>query len=272
MTSVITYFRQQTDRQTISIILRFNDDIFKHLWRRVYIYSWPTVIKSDPKAPISVATTPRCRGGSDPFTWIAPCSKFWKSLVEVEWTYWGVVKLFNTQNKLMDVHQSDISKILRYLLLAPPNGQVWHKAFFGGSGRRAETHTRPAFPKNAYGLVGIPLIMGASGAGRSNPTSEGSKSLGGRPPEAEENYPAAETHPARSAPQPARPAEVRPDNWIGKILRFSTSNFVFFIFIKSRHFTQAYLVLLHKTNHTSCVLFFWFPCAGSRESTPVSSR
>ena len=33
--------------------------------------------------------------------------------------------------------------------------------FFGGSGRRAVAHTRPAFPKNAYGLVGIPLIRGA---------------------------------------------------------------------------------------------------------------
>ena len=35
-----------------------------------------------------------------------------RSLVEVESTYGGVVKLFNMQNKLMDVHQSDISKIL----------------------------------------------------------------------------------------------------------------------------------------------------------------
>ena len=71
------------------------------------------------------------------------------SLVKVESTYWGVVKLFNTQNKLMDVHQWDISKILP----------------------------------------------------------------------------------------------------------FSTSNLVSFIFIKSRHFTEAYLVLLHKTSHTSCILF-----------------
>ena len=39
------------------------------------------------------------------------CLKF-GGLVEVESTYWGVVKLFNMQNKLMDVHQSDISKIL----------------------------------------------------------------------------------------------------------------------------------------------------------------
>ena len=30
----------------------------------------------------------------------------------------------------------------------------------------AVAHTRPAFPKNAYGPVGIPLIRGASGAGR----------------------------------------------------------------------------------------------------------
>ena len=35
-----------------------------------------------------------------------------RSQVEVESTYWGVVKLFNMQNKLMDVHLSDISKIL----------------------------------------------------------------------------------------------------------------------------------------------------------------
>ena len=37
-----------------------------------------------------------------------------RSLVEVESTYWGVVKLFNMQNKLMYVHQSDISKILLF--------------------------------------------------------------------------------------------------------------------------------------------------------------
>ena len=35
-----------------------------------------------------------------------------RSLVEVESTYWALVKLLNLQNELMDVHQSDISKIL----------------------------------------------------------------------------------------------------------------------------------------------------------------
>ena len=65
---------------------------------------------------------------------------------------------------------------------------------------------------------------------------------------------------------------MRPDNWISKILHFSTSNLVSFIFIKSRHFTEAYLDFLHKTSHTSCVLFFWFPCASSRERAHLFLR
>ena len=44
---------------------------------------------------------------------------------------------------------------------------------FGGSGRWAVAHTRPAFPKNAYGPVGIPLIRGASDAGRSTSATRG---------------------------------------------------------------------------------------------------
>ena len=54
--------------------------------------------------------------------------------------------------------------------------------FFGGSGRRVGAHTRPAFPKNAYGLVGIPLIRGASCAGRSTPSRKGVKAWGKAPP------------------------------------------------------------------------------------------
>ena len=46
--------------------------------------------------------------------------------------------------------------------------------FYGGSGRRAVAHTRPAFAKNAYGPVGIPLIRGTSGAGQwTQPPSKG---------------------------------------------------------------------------------------------------
>ena len=39
------------------------------------------------------------------------------------------------------------------------------QGLFCRSGRRAVAHTRPAFPQNAYGPVGIPLIRGASGEG-----------------------------------------------------------------------------------------------------------
>ena len=31
-----------------------------------------TVVEGEPKAPFSIATTPRCRGGRDFFSWIAP--------------------------------------------------------------------------------------------------------------------------------------------------------------------------------------------------------
>ena len=53
-----------------------------------------------------------------------------RSPVEDESTYWTLVNSLNLQNELMDVHQSDISKILQYLMHAPPYGHVWHKAFF----------------------------------------------------------------------------------------------------------------------------------------------
>ena len=74
------------------------------------------------------------------------------------------------------------------------------QGLFCGSGRRAVAHTRPAFPKNTYGLVGIPLIRGASGAGRLTQPYRREVKPGERPSEAEGNYPAAKTHSARSVP------------------------------------------------------------------------
>ena len=35
-------------------------------------YNWPTIVKSYLKAPISIATTLRCREGCYSFPWIAP--------------------------------------------------------------------------------------------------------------------------------------------------------------------------------------------------------
>ena len=64
-----------------------------------------------------------------------PCSKF-GSIVEVESTYWGIVKLFNTQNKLMEVYQSDISKILLFISFVKYKRR--HEALrFGGRGKVA---------------------------------------------------------------------------------------------------------------------------------------
>ena len=74
------------------------------------------------------------------------------------------------------------------------------RPFFGGSGRRAVANTRPAFAKNAYGPVGIPHIRGASGAGRLTQPHRREKKPGGRPPEAEGNYPSVKTHSVRSVP------------------------------------------------------------------------
>ena len=78
--------------------------------------------------------------------------------------------------------------------------------FFGGSGRRAVAHTRPAFPKNAYGPVGNPLIRGASGAVRSTQPPEGCNSLGGRPPEAVGKI----QLPKHTRPDPRRSQHCRP--------------------------------------------------------------
>ena len=39
-----------------------------------------------------------------------------RSLVEEESTYWALVNLLSLQNELMDIHQSDISKMLLFPL------------------------------------------------------------------------------------------------------------------------------------------------------------
>ena len=75
---------------------------------------------------------------------------------------------------------------LQYLMTTPPNGHVWHKAFFGVSESKAVAHTRPAFPKmlmapSAFPLIGVPQASGDE----SNPT-KWVQTYGERPPEAEE--------------------------------------------------------------------------------------
>ena len=38
----------------------------------VKFVSWLTVVEGDQKAPFSIATTPKCRGGHNSFPWITP--------------------------------------------------------------------------------------------------------------------------------------------------------------------------------------------------------
>ncbi len=64
-------------------------------------------------------------------------------------------------------------------MLAPPNGQVWHRAFFRWVRAQDRSPHEPGIPKNAYGPIGIPLIRGAW---RLTQPPEGSKSQGSKAP------------------------------------------------------------------------------------------
>ena len=60
------------------ILLSLDEKNFFNSWTKLYIYiyivgsSWPTVVDCDPKAPFSIASTPRCCGGYYSFSWFAP--------------------------------------------------------------------------------------------------------------------------------------------------------------------------------------------------------
>ena len=73
----------------------------------------------------------------------------------------------------------------QYSLHAPPNVQVWHKAFFWWVQTQGWSPHEPSMAKNTYGPVGIPLIRGASGARQHLPHKE-DKSLGDGPLRPEE--------------------------------------------------------------------------------------
>ena len=84
-------------------------------------------------------------------------------------------------------------------MTAPPNGHVWHKAFFWWVRGQDRSPHAPGISKNAYGPVGIPLIRGASGTGRW-PPPEGVKAWEDDLPEAEGNLQV----PRHTRPDPCR--------------------------------------------------------------------
>ena len=67
-------------------------------------------------------------------------------------------------NTVVERYKPPILPKLWVFVDCPLNGKVQHKAFLGGSGRRAGAHTHPGFSKNTYGPVCILLVRGASGA------------------------------------------------------------------------------------------------------------
>ena len=71
--------------------------------------------------------------------------------------------------------------------------------FLGGTGRRAVAHTRPEFPKMPTAPSAFPSLGAPQAPGDKPNLPEGSKSLGGRPPEAVGKSPGTETHSARTA-------------------------------------------------------------------------
>ena len=73
--------------------------------------------------------------------------------------------------------------------------------FLGGTGRRAVAHTRPEFPKMPTAPSAFPLLGAPQAPGDKPNLPEGSKSLGGRPPEAVGNTPQAPRH-TRPDPRP----------------------------------------------------------------------
>ena len=55
------------------ILILFHFILFDLLSMTIYILSkLTTLVQSDPKAPFSIAATPRCRGGRYSIPWIAP--------------------------------------------------------------------------------------------------------------------------------------------------------------------------------------------------------
>ena len=90
---------------------------------------------------------------------------------------------------------------------APPNGQVWHKAFFWwvwAQGRRS--HAPRHFPKMPTAPSTFPLLGAPQAPGDKPNLPEGSKSRMGRPPEAEGNL---------QVPRHTRPDQCQTDlDWL----------------------------------------------------------
>ena len=80
-------------------------------------------------------------------------------------------------------------------------GMYGTRPFFGWDRAQGRSpHAPGSLPKMPSAPSAFPLLGAPQAPGNEPNPPEGGKSLGGRPPEAEGNYPAAKTHSARSVP------------------------------------------------------------------------
>ena len=67
--------KSHTQTHTLINVYRHHDLPLKVIYTQTYMYlkiKLAFVVEGDPKAPFSIATTPRCKGGRYSFPWISP--------------------------------------------------------------------------------------------------------------------------------------------------------------------------------------------------------
>ena len=140
----------------------------------------------------------------------------------------------------------------------PPNGNVWHKAFFSGSRAGPEPTGSRHFQKMPTDTLVFALLLATLVPANSHPHKWG-KSLGESPPPwGRRKSPGTETHSARTVPQITRPAEVLPGKWRGADrtdLPLLQRNLSLLITVRRVHFgvmgkTQGRMKGQHKDNQT----------------------
>ena len=92
----------------------------------------------------------------------------WKLEVYGNWQRLGMdIMLYGARHFLQLARQNSLTCVSVIAVFDDcPNGHVWHKTFFWWVRVQGWIPHAPGISKNAYGLVSIPLIRGALGAGQ----------------------------------------------------------------------------------------------------------
>ena len=95
-----------------------------------YIYiSWPTIVEGDPKAPFSIARTPRCRRGCYSFPWIASLTLDpWVIMLSVYGGARGVMVIV-VGNGTWRPEFMSWTRLIAFHIALIPLGKVWIQLF-----------------------------------------------------------------------------------------------------------------------------------------------